>query len=234
MTEAFPPVEPHGSLEQIIDDVWYLTGSVAFKPLLRLPRNMVVVRNGGELTVINSVRLNAEGEAALDALGKVTNVMKIGFHSMDDAYYVDRYGAKMWAIGEDGASAGVEQITENTQLPFPNARVFMFKETTIPEAAILVERDGGLLITCDSNQHWVPKDVMSLGAKIVTRFLGFQHPAQIGPVWRKRLTPPEGSLKPDFDRLVALPFERIIGGHGGLLESNGPATLKATMERELG
>ena len=227
MPQQFPPVQPHGSLEPIFNDAWYVTGSVVFKPLLRLPRNMVVLRHGGELTVINSVRLDAEREAGLDALGKVTHVMKIGFHGMDDAYYVDRYGAKMWTVG-DGS------LSEDSQLPFPDARVFMFKQTVVPEAAVLVEREGGLLITCDSVQHWVPKDVMSRAAKIVTRLIGFQHPAQIGPPWRKRQTPPGGSLKADFERLADLPFERLIGGHGGLLERDGPTLLRASIQRELG
>ncbi len=226
MTQQFPPVQPHGSLEPIFEDAWYVTGSVVFKPLLRLPRNMVILRHGGELTVINSVRLDAEGESALDALGKVTHVMKIGFHGMDDAYYVDRYEAKMWTVG-DGS------LSEDSQLPFPDARVFMFKQTVVPEAALLVEREGGLLITCDSVQHWVPKDVMSRAAKIVTRLIGFQQPAQIGPPWRKRQTPPDGSLKSDFERLADLPFQCLIGGHGGLLESNGPTLLRASIQREL-
>lgn len=233
MTETFALVQPHGSLEPIFDDAWYVTGSVVFKPLIRLPRNMVILRYGDELTVINSVRLDAEGEAALDALGKVSHVMKIGFHGMDDAYYVDRYKAKRWTVGEADTATGDELLAEDTQLPFPNARVFMFTQTLVPEAAILVERQGGLLVTCDSVQHWVPKDVMSPVAKVLTRFIGFQHPAQIGPPWRKRQTPPDGSLKADFERLAALPFQRLIGGHGGLLESDGPALLRATIEREL-
>jgi hypothetical protein len=226
VTQQFPPVQPHGSLEAIFEDAWYVTGSVVFKPLLRLPRNMVILRHGGELTVINSVRLDAEGESALDALGKVTHVMKIGFHGMDDAYYVDRYEAKMWTVG-DGS------LSEDSQLPFPDARVFMFKQTVVPEAALLVEREGGLLITCDSVQHWVPKEVMSRAAKIVTRLIGFQQPAQIGPPWRKKQTPPDGSLKSDFERLADLPFQCLIGGHGGLLESNGPTLLRASIQREL-
>jgi hypothetical protein len=187
---------------------------------------MVILRHGDELSLINSVRLDAEGESALDALGKVTHVMKIGFHGMDDGYYVDRYGAKMWTVG-DGS------LSEGSQLPFPEARVFMFKQTIVPEAALLVEREGGLLITCDSVQHWVPKDVMSAAAKVVTRLIGFQHPAQIGPPWRKRQTPPNGSLKSDFERLADLPFQRLIGGHGGLLENDGPAYLRESIKREL-
>lgn len=232
MADRFPEVQPHGELEKIIDDVWYLTGSVAFRPLVRLPRNMVVVRHGGELTLINSVRLDAKGEGTLLALGKIAHVMKIGFHAMDDAYYVDRFGAKYWSVSPD--SDAVTKIDENTVLPFPDAHVFMFKQTNRPEAAILIERDGGLLITCDSVQHWVPKKIMSPLAKVLTRFIGFQKSAQIGPPWRKAMTPEGGSLRGDFERLAGLKFSRLIGGHGGLLEAKANEVLSQSIRREFG
>ena len=233
MTQSFQPVQSHGPLEPIFENAWYVTGSVIFKPLVRLARNMVILRHGEELTVINSVRLDADGEAALDALGKVAHVMKIGFHGMDDAYYVDRYNAKIWAIGNGESSEEAGELSEDAELPFPDARVFMFRQTIVPEAVILVERQGGLLITCDSVQHWEPQDIMSPLAKILTRIMGFQHPAQIGPPWRKRQTPPNGNLLSDFERLADLPFQRLIGGHGGLLESDAPSRLKETIKREL-
>ena len=236
MSNQFAQVEPHGDLEPIIDDVWHVTGSIPFKPLIRLPRNMVVVRHNDALTVINSVRLNAAGEAALDALGKVRHVMKIGFHGMDDAYYLDRYGAKQWSIYDSESVSngeGIGLINEECALPFPQALVFLFKDTVTPEAVILIERDGGLLITCDCVQLWVPKKVMSPLAKVVTRLIGFQKPAQIGPPWKKKQTPVGGSLRADFERLSELPFQRLIGGHGGLLEQNGPGLLKDSINREL-
>ncbi|MBL4689639.1 MAG: hypothetical protein JKY37_33940 [Nannocystaceae bacterium] len=224
-------VEPHGDLQPIFDDAWYVTGSVSFKPLVRLVRNMVVLRHEGELTVVNSVRLNAQGEAALDALGKVAHIMKIGGHGMDDAYYVDRYKAKLWAADPQG---GATELTEATELPLPGVKVFRFRDTLSPEAALHVERDGGLLITCDSVQHWVPHPLMSMGASIITSLMGFKNPAQIGPPWRKIQTPPGGSLRDDFDRLVSLPFDRLIGGHGGLLESGASRVLGESIERTFG
>ncbi|MFT5317158.1 MAG: hypothetical protein ACI8RA_000401, partial [Chlamydiales bacterium] len=178
-------------------------------------------------------RLNAEGEKELDALGRVAHVMKIGFHGMDDAYYLNRYDAKYWHFDKNSKAEADEIFSENTKLPFPNGKLFVFNDTVKPEAAILIERDGGLLITCDSIQHWVDNDVMSFLAKLLTRFLGFQKPAQIGPPWQKKQTPPGGSLKPDFERLTKLPFNRLIGGHGGLLETNANELLKLTIEREL-
>ncbi|NRA86472.1 MAG: hypothetical protein HRU28_03565 [Rhizobiales bacterium] len=234
---VFPKVEPHGNIEQIINNVWYVTGSVVLKPLIRLIRNMIIVRNeDGELTLINSVRLDEAGEKALDALGKVTHIMKIGGHGMDDAYYLNRYNATHWAVGsgaKDAQNEGSVALVEGIELPFADAQLFEFRDTVKPETGIILERDGGLLITCDSVQHWVPNNLMSFGAKIITRLLGFQKSAQIGPAWKKAQTAPNSSLLEDFNRLAAFSFERIIGGHGGLLESNGQALLKATIRREL-
>ena len=91
-----------------------------------------------------------------------------------------------------------------------------------------------MLITCDSVQHWEPSDLMSMPAKLITRVMGFQHPVNIGPPWRKIMTKDGGSLKPDFDRLAALPFQHVIGGHGGLCRDEAPALLKATIARVYG
>jgi hypothetical protein len=157
--------------------------------------------------------------------------MKIGGHGMDDAYYADRYGAKLWASDPSGAAA---ELNEESELPFPAARVFRFRDTTSPEGALLVERNGGLLITCDSVQHWVPHRLMSGGAKIVTSLMGFKHPAQIGPPWRKFMTPAGGSLEKDFERMVSLPFDKLIGGHGGLLEANAKQVLGESIKRTFG
>jgi hypothetical protein len=237
MATHFPKVEPHGSIQEIFTDVYVVTGSVQFKPLLRLPRNMIILRNGEELTLVNTVRLDESGEAALDALGLVKNIMKIGFHGMDDDYYMDRYQPTRWSIADaNGATANSSDValSESTPLPVPQARAFLFRETVLPEAAILLERDGGLLITCDSVQHWAPHNLMSPVAKLVTRLMGFQHPAQIGPPWRGKQTRAEGSLRPDFERILELPFKHIIGGHGGLLRNDGPARLRETIGRVYG
>jgi len=56
------------------------------------------IRDGNALTLINSIRLDDAGLAQLDALGRVTNVVKIGsLHGRDDPFYKARYGATFWA-----------------------------------------------------------------------------------------------------------------------------------------
>lgn len=116
-------------------------------------------------------------------------------------------------------------------MPHPGLSLFMFELTNKPEGALLLDADGGLLITCDAVQHWEPSDLSSLGAKVITRLMGFQHPAQIGPPWRKMMTPAGGTLRPDFERLVALPFQHLVGGHGGLCRGDAKRHLRATIQR---
>jgi len=95
-SSKFPPAQPHGALREVFPDVFFVTGTAGLPgPLpVRFSRNMTVVRAGERLTLINSVRLSEEGLRALDALGKVTDVLRLaGFHGMDDPFYKDRYGA---------------------------------------------------------------------------------------------------------------------------------------------
>jgi hypothetical protein len=237
MSNTFPAVEPHIGIEPISDDVWVVSGSVVMAPLVRLTRNMVILRQGTELTLVNSVRLDDAGLAALDALGKVAHVIKIGMHGMDDAFYVDRYGAKMWALDGAALSNGVEAsdvLSADAELPVDDLRLFLFEHTVKPEAALLLERDGGLLITCDSVQNWTNTDRCSAMAKVVTSAMGFLKPAQIGPPWRKKMTPKGGSLRPDFERLAALPFQHLVAGHGTVLRDHAQTKLQETIVRVYG
>ena len=230
MSDELPGVEPHGSLTEFLPNVFTVQGSVVMMPLVRIPRQMAVVKSGDELTLINAVRLNDEGTAALDALGAVKNVVRIGMHGMDDAHYVAKYGAKLWALPGVEHANGQKTTHElsDTALPFDGARLFRFELTQLPEAA-LVHEPSGTLITCDSVQNWESTDGCSMMGGVVTKLFGFIKPAQIGPPWRKRMTPKDGTLKPDFDRLAALPFKHLIGGHGVPLRDQANERFRETL-----
>ena len=43
-----------------------------------ISRNMVVVRSGDELTLLNPIRLDDTGEAALAELGRVRHLVRLG------------------------------------------------------------------------------------------------------------------------------------------------------------
>jgi len=229
----FPAAEPHGPIEEVWDGVFWVRGSIRMGPGMRIPRNMIVIRDGKNLSVVSAVRLSAEGEAALSKLGAVRNVLKIGMHQMDDAYYVDRYGATYWALPgavKDGGLAH-EPLSDDNAPPDTDMQVFVFRDTKMPEAALLVPRDRGILVTCDSVQNWTDLEGCSFPARLVTRMMGFFHPMNIGPPWRKFMTKPGGTLRADFDRLAELPFDHCLGGHGAPANGNAKAGLRTTIDR---
>lgn len=124
MTAAdYPSASPHDSIEEVFRDVFFVRGSMPMNALMSIGRNMVVVRDGAELTVLNSVRLTPPGEAELEALGTVRHVVRLGyFHGRDDRYYVDRYGAEFWAPEgsrrQPGPAVG-RALAAGPGLPFP-------------------------------------------------------------------------------------------------------------------
>ncbi|MCA9600258.1 MAG: hypothetical protein KC776_43440 [Myxococcales bacterium] len=203
-------------------------------PGVRIPRLMVIVRSGSDLTLISSLRLSSQGEAELERLGTVKHVVKIGYaHGMDDAYNLQRFGAQYWALpgGARAKDPKPEQELTPDHLPFDDAELFVFEQTLQKEAALLVKRAGGILITCDAVQNWPSTEGCSLMAKPITHLMGFTaRPAQIGPPWRKGMTPPGGSLRADFERLAALDFKHLIGGHGAPLRDTAKADLQKTVE----
>ncbi|NOY93236.1 MAG: hypothetical protein GXP55_18780 [Deltaproteobacteria bacterium] len=233
----FPAAQPHGSLEQLTESVHFVRGSMRMNAAMTIARNMTIVRQGSELTLLNAVRLSGAGERELEALGEVKHVMRLSaFHGLDDPYYVKRYGARFWAPEGCGDPTPKldEVIDEQAAPPMQGARFFLFRETRKPEANLHLEADGGSMLTCDSLQHHPDLRGNSLMAKIVMTVTGFKRPAVIGPMWLKVMQDRKGSLRPDFERLLELPFERLLGAHGSPLTSGAHAAVKATIARTYG
>lgn len=230
MSQTFPPSTFHGPIKEVFPDVFYVQGTVKMGPAVQITRSMVIIRENGELSLINAIRLGSEGEAELEKLGQVKHLLKIGSHGMDNPYYIDKYQPKVWSRKEVGLGYEPDvMIEENGELPFGNATVFKFQNATSPEFPILLGREGGVLITCDSVQNWSKKDLKigSFIGGIVTRLLGFLGPAKIGPMWLKTVTPEAGpNLSFDFERLLALDFKHLLSGHGSPLLGDAKNTLE--------
>jgi len=235
MSDKHPAAQAHDPIEELFEDVYWVHGSMRMGPGMRINRNMVVLRHEGELTLLNPIRLSEAGEKDLLALGAVKHIVRIGyFHAMDDAYYVDRHAARFWCQAGSERVPGPkpdELIEEGSVLPVPDTKVFAFSDTRFPECAVLLQRHGGLLITCDSVQHHVDSSGCSLPAKAALVLMGLKHPVNIGPPWRKFMTKEGDSLKADFERLMRLEFDHAIGAHGSLCRGGARDGLAATMAR---
>lgn len=226
MSDSFRPAMPHGPLQELFPDLYWLQGTTRMGPGMVINRLMVVLRHAGALTVVNPIR--PQDPAVLAALGTVVNIVKLGSHGMDNDWYRATYGAKLWAAeGTPGADVA---LGPDTAQPLPWVRTFRFTGAREPELALLADRDRGVLLTCDAVQNWPDADGCSAIGRLAAWLIGFTaRPAQIGPPWRSRQTPPGGSLKPDFERLLELPFEHLVGGHGRPLVGGAKDALRATV-----
>jgi hypothetical protein len=231
----YSPATPHGEIEELFPNLFFVQGSITMGPGVRFNRNMVIVRRGDELTLVSSVRLSGAEESRLESLGRISHVVRIGnFHGVDDQYYVDRYGAKFWCQPGSGAyssPAPDHLLAEGSPLPVEDASLFVFRKTKHPECALLLEQDGGVLVTADSVQHWTNRNYCNLRAKIMMPILGPKMGTILGPPWRKVMTPDGDSLEEDFRRLLDLEFRHHVGAHGGLCRESAHEGVAAAVKR---
>ncbi len=219
----FPPVSPHQRIKKIGDDLFMARGSIRFNRFVRLSRNMAIVRSGKELTLINPVRLNARGLRDLDALGAVKHIIRLGAaHGRDDPFYVARYKPLFWCQ-EGGAryrEPAIDRVlSDGGALPFGGARLLSFSAAAFPESALVLGAGKGVLLTCDSLQHYGDYSNNNLAARIVMPFIGFPKTTVVGPIWLRAATPPGASLRADFERLLTLKFDALLGAHGTFLKT---------------
>lgn len=229
---VFAPVMPHGDLHQVLSDVFVVTGTsrpTFLDTTWQYSRNMTVFRHAGALTLVNTVRLDESGLSQLEALGNVENIVRLGaFHGMDDAFYRDRYRAKLWALPKMVHEHGLttdEELAVGGPMPVPDASLFSFDTSAFPEGILHVDRGGGILVACDSLQNWVEADAFfdrHSAEKLAD--LGFIRPANIGPGWRAACRPATS----DFDRLETLTFRHLLSAHGRPLLEDAPLALAAT------
>lgn len=193
---------------------------------------MVIVRDDKKLTLINTLGLNEEGLKMLETLGTVTNVVRIGaFHDTYDIFYLDRYKAKFWALRGMVHHNNREAdflISETDILPFPKASFFNFKTTSQPEAIMHIDREGGILITCDSIKNWTHVDEY-FSEKTGKEFLeqGLIKPVSIDKVWLGAMNPKYS----DFEDLKKLNFRHLISAHGEPNKDTADIQLLALLEK---
>lgn len=205
----------------------------------RFSRNMLVVARGGDLVLVNTVRLNDEGLAALDALGQVTDVIRIAAaHGRDDPFYKQRYGATVWDMKGQRYFKGIRWNRGATYFrsdhaldgeevpPLPEGRLFHFG-TTPPEAVLLLPHAGGTLVSGDSLQNWGrPAAHFNWIGRVMFGLAGFIGPHKLGKGWLDICHPDPERLR----ALFALPFANVIPAHGDPVIDDAPARYRPSLE----
>lgn len=230
---SHPEALPHGPIEEVFADIFFVTGAMRgefFGSPWQFGRNMTVVRQGDELTLINAVRLDDAGLRQLEALGKIRHVVRIGaLHGRDDAFYVERGGATYWSVpGAPATGVAVDHALTATSLPIAGASLFTFEHTKLPEAILRLDRDGGIAIACDALQNWAaPDPFIDEATEAKMTDLGFFVKANVGVAWRHLNEPGPA----DFTRLKTMAFRHALCGHGAPLRDIAQESYHATFRR---
>ncbi|MCJ8312078.1 MAG: hypothetical protein HRU38_03800 [Saccharospirillaceae bacterium] len=235
MNNQYPAVSAHSEIQQIFKDIFVVTGSVIMAPGLQISRNMTIVRQGNKLTLISAVRLDEQGLQALEKLGEINNIVKLGayhlgqYNGIDDGFYIERYNATLWALPAMEHNDGLQTDKELSpqQLPFDQADLFIYESSDMPEALIVLQQEGGVVIAADSLQNWVTADeyFSEKGAKLMQKG-GFIQPANIGPQWRKVNRP----SAEDFVKVKNLPFKHLLPSHGSPILNTAKEEISATIK----
>jgi hypothetical protein len=237
----YPAVLPHDPPKQLAEDLFVVHGCVKPNAVVRFTRNMTVVRDQGQLTLINPVRMDEAGLEALEELGEVAHVLRLGpMHGMDDPFYVDRYNADFWAF-EGGATYTTPTIkhtlSEDAALPFSKAKLFAFDHVKETEGVILLERSPGILLTCDAIQSYATFPHMPHTNWLSRRMLpllGFNKTTLIGPMWMKFAVTDREGVKAEFERFLKLDFDQLISAHGTFVPENAHAQFEQAFANMFG
>lgn len=223
-------IYPHGDIEPIGTDMYMVRGSIKLNRFMRISRNMGIVREESEVTLINPIRLKSDTEYKLRALGEIKNIVRLGaFHGIDDAYYVEAFNAQFWS--QLNGTAYKDPIIDieigmGGLTPIEDCEFFEFRGTTQPECALLLKRDGGVLFTCDSIQHYGDYSYNNWLAQLLMPRIGFPKTTIVGPIWLKLMTPEGRSLKEEFRRLLELNFDKLLSAHGTFLKQGAFKAVK--------
>lgn len=232
---SYPPSYPHDAVVQIADDVFMVRGSMRMNALMRITRNMAIVRHDNELSLINPIRLSAAGERELTSLGKVKRIIRLGpFHGMDDPYYVGQFKTELWCQpgGKSYRQPPIDvELSAGCDLPFPDAELIPFEGTKQPESVLHLSRGKGLILTCDAIQHYGDYRHNNWLARIVMPFIGFEKTTLVGPIWLKYLAADSAVLETAFRRLLSYEFDALLAAHGSFLARGANDAVRAAIDR---
>jgi hypothetical protein len=224
VTGSPEPLVPFG------DGVWLGTSPVSIVGM-RLSSTMAVLRvGGGGLLVYSPVALTAERRAAVEALGPVHHLYAPNlFHHRWLADWAAAFpAARVHAPAGLARKAPALRIDRAHGAPEP-AFDGLIDEVAIDgfrlREGVLVHRPSRTLVVADllhnvgrPTQRW---------AVFYTRLMGFHDRPALSRAIRATGFDDRAAARRKLDAVLAMPFDRLVVGHGAPLATGGQAALAA-------
>jgi hypothetical protein len=222
-------VENEARLEPLAEGVWVTSAPVRFLGL-QLTSTMTVLRlGGGELLLHSPVALTPARQAAVDALGSVSHLMSPNtFHHLWIGDWAAAYPAARVHAASGLAKKRPDLRIDRRLAAEPElAFAAVVDEIAIAgfrlEETVLFHRPSKTLVVADL--------VHNLGrpdhgwTRAYTKMMGFYDRVAVSRVIRWTAFDDRRAARGSLDRILALPFERVVVGHGSPLLQDAKARL---------
>jgi hypothetical protein len=209
-------VLPHGPIEKLADNLWWVSGSLKGMSLKRM---MTVVRRGdGKLVIHNAIAMNEDGMRELEALGEPAYLLVPNRgHRLDAPAYKKRYpGLRVFA--PRGGRKGIEErvSVDGTYEDFPADDI-----VRLETLRGVNEEEGVMQVTSPDGVSLVLNDVvMNMDRKkdvlgyLFTTLLGSAPGPRISRLVRLMFVKDKAALRSDLERLAATKdLVRVLVAH---------------------
>lgn len=218
MPKAFSDwkVLPHGPLEKLSDNLWWVWGSL---PGMSLRRCMTIARLGdGRLVIHNAIALGDEGMRELESLGTPAFlIVPNGAHRLDAPAYKRRYpelsvfaprGARRKVAEVVGVDGSYEDFPENDTVRFET--LHGMKDA---EGAMIVKSADGTSLVLNDAVFNMDRKRDPLGF-FFTTVLGSAPGPRVSRLAKLVLVDDKKALRGDLLRYAELPnLERLVVAH---------------------
>jgi hypothetical protein len=218
-------------LTPVAEGIWVDTAPARILGM-RLTATMVVVRLGdGGLLLYSPLAMTPERRSAIEALGPVAHLHAPNlYHHLRIGEWSSAFpAAKLHApagLAEKRSDLRIDRV--HAEAPEP-AFAGIVDELPIAgfrlRECVLFHRSSRTLVVADL-VHNIGRP-QQLWTKVYTRAMGFHDRVALSRMIRWTSFSDPASARRSLDEILALPFDRLVVGHGTPLETGGRAALTA-------
>jgi len=224
-------VLPHGSLQRLSENLWWVEGSLQG---MTLKRAMTVARRtDGTLVIHNAVALGDAAMRELEALGTpACLVVPSPHHRLDAPRFKARY-PQLRVYTPRGARKDVEKVVavDGVYENFPGddaVRIETLQGMKEKEGAMLVRSDDGTTVVLNDAVFNMDKKKDTLGY-LFTTLMGSAPGPRVSRLAKLALVSDQAALRKDLERLAETPdLVRMIVAHEKV--AHGPDAASALRE----
>jgi hypothetical protein len=227
-------VLPHGPIERLADNLWWVQGSL---PNMSLKRVMVIARLAdGRLVIHNAIALPPEAMQEIERWGKPAFlIVPSAFHRLDAPAYKARY-PELRVLCPQGARKAVSEVlaVDGDYGDFPSddsVRFEMLHGMADAEGAMIVRSPDGVTLVLNDAMFNMDRKRDPLGF-LFTTLLGSAPGPRVSRLAKLTLVKDKSALRADFARYAELPdLTRVIVAHEKVAHRDeARAALRAAMQ----